>query len=371
MKISQEILDLVPYKPGKPISETQREYGLSRVIKLASNENPLGPSPKAVAAIRQCLEQQHRYPDPTHYELIQLLSKLWNVSVQNLGVGNGSDELLDLLIRIYCEPREGILTGASAFAAYEVSAQAARVKTHKVPLKQDGRFDLEKMADYFLAHPEEKIRLIFIPNPNNPTGTYVGWAETEAFLKRVGNRDDVLIVFDEAYHEYVRAKDFKSALDFQNKYSNVILLKTFSKVYGLAGLRIGAMVAPKETIEVFNRVRKPFNVNDLAQVAAIAAIEDHEFIEASRKVTWEGLDYFYQSLDRLKLPYFRSEANFVLFDTQRDVKLVNEALLKRGIIMRPVQNYGFKTHLRLSVGLADENKAAIEALTEVLSEIKK
>ncbi len=370
MKISQEILDLVPYKPGKPISETQREYGVSRVIKLASNENPLGPSPKALEAVRKSLQQQHRYPDPTHYELIQLLSKIWKLPAQRIGVGNGSDELLDLLIRIYCEPREGILTCESAFAAYEVSAQAARVKTHKVPLKADGRFDLEKMAVYFLSHLGDKIRLIFIPNPNNPTGTYVPWPEIESFLGRLGNREDVLIVFDEAYHEFVRAKDFKSAMEFQAKYNNVILLKTFSKVYGLAGFRIGAMVAPLETIEIFNRVRKPFNVNDLAQVAAIAAIQDHEFIEASRQLTWQGLDYFYGSLDQMGLPYFRSEANFVLFDTLRDVKLVNEALLKRGIIMRPVQNYGFKTHLRLSVGLAEENETAIKALVEVLKEIK-
>ncbi len=371
MKISQEILDLVPYKPGKPISETQREYGVSRVIKLASNENPLGPSPKALEAVRKNLEQQHRYPDPTHYELIQLLSKIWNVSPLRIGIGNGSDELLDLLIRIYCEPREGILTSESAFAAYEVSAQAARVKTHKVPLKSDGRFDLEKIADYFLSHLDDKIRLIFIPNPNNPTGTYVAWREIVAFLKRLGNRDDVLIVFDEAYHEFVRAKDFKSALEFQQHYSNVILLKTFSKVYGLAGFRIGAMVAPLQTIEIFNRVRKPFNVNDLAQVAAIAAIQDKEFIEASQAATWQALDYFYASLDKLGLPYFQSEANFVLFDTQRDAKLVNEALLKRGIILRPVQNYGFKTHLRLSVGLPEENEAAIQALEEVLGEVSK
>jgi histidinol-phosphate aminotransferase len=369
LKISQEILDLVPYKPGKPISEAQREYGLSRVIKLASNENPLGPSPKALEAVRKNLQQQNRYPDPTHYELIQLLSKLWNVPAQRIGVGNGSDELLDLLIRIYCEPREGILTSESAFAAYEVSAQAARVKTHKVPLKSSGSFDLEKMADYFLAHADDKIRLIFIPNPNNPTGTYVPWREIVSFMKKVGNRDDVLVVFDEAYHEFVRARDFKTALEFYSHYSNVILLKTFSKVYGLAGFRVGAMVAPPEVIEIFNRVRKPFNVNDLAQVAAMAALQDQAFIEASRQLTWKGLDFFYQNLEKLGLPYYRSEANFVLFDTLRDVKAVNEALLRRGIIMRPVQNYGFKTHLRLSIGLDEENVLAMQALSEVLKEV--
>lgn len=369
MKISQEILDLVPYKPGKPISETQREYGVSRVIKLASNENPLGPSPMALEAVKKALEQQHRYPDPTHYELVQYLSKAWNYSKNQIGVGNGSDELLDLLIRIYCEPREGILIGESAFAAYGVSAQAARVKVHKVPLKKDFKFDLEAMADYFFSHPEEKIRLIFIPNPNNPTGSYVSWPEIEKFLKRIGNRDDVLVIFDEAYHEFVRAKDYKSSMEFLRNYTNVILLKTFSKVYGLAGFRVGAMVAPAEVIEIFNRVRKPFNVNDLAQVAALAAMQDQKFIEATRQMTWKGLDYFYDNLEKLGLPYIRSEANFVMFDTLRDAKLVNEALLKRGIIMRPVQNYGFNTHLRLSVGLQEENELAIKALREVLVEV--
>ncbi len=370
MKISQEILNLVPYKPGKPISETQREYGVSRVVKLASNENPLGPSPKAIEAVKKALNQQHRYPDPTHYELVHFLSQLWNYPVSQIAVGNGSDELLDILIRIYCEPREGILQGQAAFAAYGVSAQAARVRVHNVPLKSGLKFDLEKTADYFLSHPENNIRLIFIPNPNNPTGTYVSWVEIESFLKRLGNRDDVLIIFDEAYHEFVRAKDYKSAMEFLKNYSNVILLKTFSKVYGMAGFRLGAMVAPPEVVEIYNRVRKPFNVNDLAQVAGMAALQDQEFIEATRQTTWKGLDYFYANLEKLKLPYTRSEANFVMFDTLRDVKQVNEALLKRGIIMRPISNYGFPTQLRLSVGLQEENELAIKALGEVLTEVK-
>jgi histidinol-phosphate aminotransferase len=180
-----------------------------------------------------------------------------------------------------------------------------------------------------------------------------------------------LIAFDEAYHEFVRAQDYKSAMDFLKDYSNVILLRTFSKVYGLAGLRIGAMVAPPTVIEIFNRVRKPFNVNDLAQVAAQAALQDYEFVEATRKETWKGLDYFYRSLEKLGLPYYRSQANFVMFDTLRETHLVNEALLRRGIIMRPVQNYGFKTHLRLSVGLEEENILAINALEEVLKEVPK
>lgn len=299
MKVSPEIVSLIPYKPGKPISETQREYGLTKVIKLASNENPLGPSPKAVAAIKNLLQQQHRYPDPSAYELLQVLSKKWNFPTDQLGLGNGSDELIDLLVRIYCEPGDGVLTSQAAFSAYEISAQANRAKVHTVPLASGYRFDLKAMGDYFFAHPEAKIRLIFIANPNNPTGTYATQNEVAEFMSRVGNREDVLVVFDEAYNEFVRAKDYANADEFMRKYNNVVALRTFSKIYGLAGLRLGAMVAPKEVIEVFNRVRKPFNVNDLAQVAAVAALQDQEFIAASQQIVWKGLDYFYEKLQKM------------------------------------------------------------------------
>lgn len=369
MKVSPEIVSLVPYKPGKPISETQREYGLTKVIKLASNENPLGPSPKAILALQNFLSEQHRYPDPSAYELIQTLAKKWNFPTECLGVGNGSDELIDLLIRIYCEAGEGILTSEAAFSAYEISAKANRAKAYTVPMKAGFKFDLNAMADYFLAHPEKKIRMIFIANPNNPTGTYVSKDEVTAFMKRVGNRDDVLIVFDEAYNEFVRAKDYSNADPFVKEYSNVVVLRTFSKVYGLAGLRVGAMVAPKEVIEIFNRVRKPFNVNDLAQVAAVAALQDREFIAASQQMVWKGLDYFYEKLQKMNLPFIESQGNFVMFDTLRDAAVVNEALLRRGMIMRPIKNYGFSNHLRLSVGLEEENVAAMTTLEAVLKQI--
>lgn len=369
MKVSPEIISLIPYKPGKPISETQREYGLTKVIKLASNENPLGPSPKAVAAIKNLLQQLHRYPDPSAYDLIQTLSKKWNFPKDQLGLGNGSDELIDLLCRIYCEPGEGILTSEAAFSAYEISAQANRAKVHKVPLRKDYTFDLKAMADYFFAHPEAQIRLIFIANPNNPTGTYANRKEVADFLERLGNRDDVLVIFDEAYNEFVRAKDYANADEFIRQYKNVIALRTFSKIYGLAGLRLGAMVAPKEVVEIFNRVRKPFNVNDLAQVAAIAALQDSEFVAASQQVVWKGLDYFYEKLQKMGLPFIKSQGNFVMFETLRDAAQVNEALLRRGIIMRPIKNYGFPTHLRLSVGTDEENVAAMKALEDVLAEV--
>lgn len=369
MKVSAEILNLVPYKPGKPIAEAQREYGLKEVYKLASNENPLGPSPKVIQAIQNALLSQHRYPDPACYELVKEVSKKWNVPETQIAVGNGSNEIIDLLIRIFCEPGESILTSQSAFVAYQVCAQAARVKTKTVPLRSDLTIDLKAMADFFYRNPSANIRIIFIPNPNNPTGTIVGGEELDEFLIRLGNRDDVLLVFDEAYTEYVRDKKFKEAARFYQKYSNVIVIKTFSKVYGMAGLRLGVVLAPEYVLEFYNRVRNPFNVNDLAQVAAVAALQDDEYVKASQKITWEGLDYFYKELDRLKLPYFESEANFILFDTRRNAQICFDNLLKKGVILRPVGNYGFPTYLRMTVGKAEENKKAIEAIEKMLTEV--
>lgn len=369
MKVSAEILNLIPYKAGKPISETQREYGLSEVIKLASNENTLGPSPMAVAAIQKYLSQQHRYPDPVGFELVRKISQIWDVPSTQIALGNGSNEIIDLLIRIFCEPGDAILTSEAAFVAYQICAQAARVRVRTVPLRSDFKIDLKALADHFFLNPTAKIRMIFIPNPNNPTGTLVGGEELENFLVRLGNRDDVLLVFDEAYTEFVREKKFKEAAKFYKNYSNVLVLKTFSKVYGMAGLRLGALLAPEYVLEYYNRVRNPFNVNDLAQVAGIAALEDKAYIANSQKIVWDGLDYIYNELKRLDLPFYHSEANFVLFDTKRNSEEVHINLLKKGIILRPVQNYGFKTLMRMTVGNRDENIKAISAIEKMLTEV--
>lgn len=369
MKVSAEILNLIPYKPGKPISETQREYGLAEVTKLASNENPLGPSPKAIEAAKKYLNFQHRYPDPAGYELVKKISEKWNVPTSQVGLGNGSNEIIDLLIRIFCEPGDAVLTSQAAFIAYQVCAQAARVRVRTTPLKSDLSIDLKAIADYFFHNPTARIKMIFIPNPNNPTGSLVGGKDLEEFLIRLGNRDDVLLVFDEAYTEFVRDKNFKEAAQFYKNYSNVLVLKTFSKVYGMAGFRLGALLAPEYVLEYYNRVRNPFNVNDLAQAAGVAALDDKEYIESSQKTVWEGLDYFYQELKRLSLPFYVSNANFLLFDTKRDAEQVYINLLKKGIILRPVQNYGFKNLMRMSVGLMDENKKAIAAIEKMLTEV--
>ncbi len=371
MKVSEEILKMTPYKPGKPISETQREYGISDVIKLASNENPLGISNKVKQALIDTISQTHRYPDASCFELVQKISQVWRVPRERISIGNGSDELIDLLVRIYCEPGDSILTSEAAFVAYSVRAGASRVKVQRTPLAQGFHFDLKAMADFLRKNREAMgIRLVFIANPNNPTGTYNTRSEVEEFLKEFGNHDEVLIVFDEAYTEFVRAKDYQSAQSYMETYKNIVVLKTMSKIYGLAGLRVGVMLAPAATIELVNRVRTPFNVNEFAQAAAIAALDDFDFIKQTCEATWQGLDYFYQELKAMGLPYIESQGNFVMFDTLRDVGEVNESLLRRGVILRPILNYGFKTEIRLSVGLPQENKRAIEALREVIKEIK-
>lgn len=370
MKVSPEIMNLVPYKPGKPIKETQREYGLDQVFKLASNENPLGISPKVKEALVGAMGELHRYPDPSFYELITLVSELWKVPREKLSVGNGSNEIIDLLIRIYCAPGESILTFDAAFVAYAVCAQAARVRNIVVPYENDFRMDLGRMAKVLRERKEsDRIRLVFLPNPNNPTGVYIPAPEVTAFLKEFGNDPDLLIIFDEAYTEFVRATDYRSALEDMKDFKSVVVIRTLSKAYALAGLRVGILAAPVEVIDLYNRVRNPFNVNELAQVAAIAALQDRAFVRKTVELTWQGLDYFAKELEKLGVPPVPSQANFVLFDTRRDVKALNEALLKKGVILRPVLNYGLKTHLRMSVGTEGENRAAIAALAQVLPTI--
>lgn len=369
MRVSPQISTLVAYKAGKPIAETQREYGVSKVIKLASNENPLGTSPKVIEALKQAASEVHRYPDPSCFELIDVIHKKWSLPKNKIAIGNGSNEIIDLLIRIFCEPTEKILTTQSAFVAYQICAQAARVETLFAPMKSGFQTDLKAFSEILKKDSAKKIRLIFLPNPNNPTGTYIQDQEVQEFLNEFGNDPERLIIFDEAYTEYVRAKDYASAFKYFNQYQNVVCIRTLSKAYGLAGLRIGVLVAPDFVIDFFNRVRNPFNVNEFAQVAAIHALQDDDFISKSVTNNHKGLDFFYENFKQMKVPYIESQANFVMFDTERDVGQVNELLLRRGVILRPVGNYGFPTHLRLSVGLPLENQIAIQALKEVLQEV--
>lgn len=363
MKVPPEIASLIPYQPGKPISETQREYGLKSVIKLASNESPLGPPPAVVEAVTRALPELHRYPDGACFEMRQALAKYFAVPADWLLFGNGSDELVDIMVQIYVRPGESVLTSEGAFSAYEISAKSVCAKAIHTKLTKDYRFDLRAMAD--VLRQDSSVRFVFLPNPNNPTGTYFTTSEFEEFMA-VAGKMDIFVVLDEAYVEFVRAKDYPNGREFQKRFPNILLLRTMSKVFGIAGSRVGVLIAPPEVCGVMNRVRKPFNINSLAQIAATAAVSDRDYVERLKKITWSGLDYFYRELRAMDLPFSESQANFVFFDTRQDAGAVFERLLREGVILRPVKGYGFPTHLRMSVGLPEENEAAIRALRKVL-----
>lgn len=364
MKALPEIQSLTPYQPGKPISETKRELGLTHVYKLASNESPLGPSPKVRQAVMSAIDEINRYPDGACFELRAAVSDYYSVPREWLMFGNGSDEIVDILVQIYCDPaKDTILTSQGAFSAYQISAQSVRVRAQTTKLTPDLRFDLKAMAA--LIEKDDSIRFVFLPNPNNPTGTYFTQAEFDAFMA-VASKKDLYVVLDEAYVEFVRAKDYPNGREYQKKYPNILLLRTMSKVFGLAALRVGVLIAPPEVCDMFNRVRKPFNINSLAQAAAVAALQDNDHLEKIKHLTWEGLDYYCAQLDKLGIKYWPSQANFVLFDCGRDAGEVFQELLREGVILRPVKPYGMPNYLRMSVGLPEENEAAIQAIKKVL-----
>jgi len=363
MRVPPEISTLTPYQPGKPISETKRELGLSHVYKLASNESPLPPSASVKRAITEALEEIHRYPDGACFEMRRAVAEYYGVPGEWLMFGNGSDEIVDILVQIYCQPGDSILTSQGAFSAYEISAKSVRVRAQHTPLTSDLRFDLAAMADRLKSDPS--IKFVFLPNPNNPTGTYFTAAEFDAFMIVAGKKD-IFVVLDEAYVEFVRAKDYPRGMDYQKRFPNILLLRTMSKVFGLAALRVGVLIAPPEVCDTFNRVRKPFNINSLAQAAVVAALGDFEHLEKVKQLTWSGLDYYYSELDKMGIKYWPSQGNFVLFDCGRDAGEVFQLLLREGVILRPVKPYGMPNYLRMSVGLPEENEAAIRAIAKVL-----
>ncbi|MBT4760644.1 MAG: histidinol-phosphate transaminase [Bdellovibrionaceae bacterium] len=366
MEVTKSIQKLIPYQAGKPISEVQREYGLDKVIKLASNENPLGPSEKVKAAVQKAMEDLHRYPDPSCYELTRSVTKYFkkqdvNIETNQLVFGNGSDELIGLVIRCYSQPGDEIIVSESSFIAYSIQAKAANVSVKAVPLREDLKIDLDAIYNVWEEDPE-KYKLIFIPNPNNPTGCYSTKDEVDAFLHKMGKQTSTLVVFDEAYFEFARAKDYPNALAYLQQSKQVVVLKTFSKVFGVAGLRVGVMVADPEITGYVHRIRAPFNVNSLGQAGVMAALEDDDYLRRSQEVNWSGLDYFYTEFKRLGIKYWPSEANFVLFETGEDSMIMFEALLQKGIILRPIKGYGLPTQLRISVGLPEENQEAIKQI---------
>ena len=342
--------------PGKPIDELQRELGLTRVIKLASNENPLGPSPKAVAALAGSGECLHRYPDGGAYRLRQAIADRWKVTSDHIILGNGSDEILGLLARTFLAPGDEAVMADHTFVIYKMEVTAAHGKPVVVPL-MNWTHDLEAMAQAVTP----RTRLLFVCNPNNPTGTMV---PSEAILRLMETvPKDVIVVFDEAYFEYVRDPRFPDTIAYVKEGRNAIVLRTFSKIYGLAGLRIGYGITTPEMNNYLNRVRPPFNANSLAQRAALAALGDDEHVANSRAVNAAGMEQIVNGLRTLGFAPIPSEANFIYFDVKRDGRQVFEALLREGIIVRHIEG----TMLRVTIGQSDENTAFLQALKRVLT----
>ncbi|MEO0251042.1 MAG: histidinol-phosphate transaminase [candidate division WOR-3 bacterium] len=347
-----------PYVPGKPIEELARELGIKgEIIKLASNENPLGPSPMAVKAVENIIKDAHLYPDDSSYVLIDKLSRLNNVSMDEIILGNGSVEIMLMIALGFVNPGETIIASEKSFIMYRIVSDIIGANFKEVPMA-GGKIDLQGILNAIT----DDTKVVFIANPNNPTGTFNPKEEVEDFMNKV--RDDVIVVWDEAYYEYARGEDFKETLGYVKEGRNVVILRTFSKIYGLAGLRVGYGFAKKEIIDVLRRVRLPFNVNSFAQVAAINALDDKEHVEKSVKINMEGLQFLYQELSDLGLKYYKSRGNFILVDFGMDSDKPYKYLLERGIITRPVKNYNLPTCLRISVGLPEQNKKLVEAIRE-------
>jgi len=349
-----------PYVPGKPIEELARELGIKgEIIKLASNENPLGPSPFAVEAIKGYLNEMNLYPDDSSYALSKKLSEMFGVTMDEVILGNGSVEIMLMIGLGFVNPGETVIASEKSFIMYKIVSDIIGARFIEVPMK-DGKIDLEGI----LRSITEDTKVIFIANPNNPTGTFIPKDEVVDFMKRVP--EDVIVVWDEAYYEYARGDDFEETIRYVRDKRNVIILRTFSKIYGLAGLRVGYGFAKKEIIDVLRRTRLPFNVNSLAQIAALRALDDREHVEKSIKINNEGILYLYNELKRLNLKYYPTRGNFILVDFGIDSDIPYRFLLNKGIITRPVKNYNLPTSLRISIGLPEQNRKLVEALEEFL-----
>lgn len=355
--VRRDILKIKPYIAGKPIEETQRQLGLKEVFKLASNENPLGVSRKALTAIKKNLNKLNRYPDSQGYYLKKRLAAYAGVSFGNIVLGNGSDELIDVVIKTFVEGDENIVTADTTFLEYAIIARVNGRKVFTAPLK-NFKYDLEAIRKKINL----ETKLVFIANPNNPTGTYVNRKELDGFV--AGLPKNVILVLDEAYDTFIDVKDFPDSLKYINK--NVIILKTFSKAFGMAGLRIGYAIAKTCFTAYMEVVRQPFNVNSLAQVGALAALGDKEFLRKTKKAVSEGKEYLYHALNRLGIKYVPSAANFILIDVEKSGVSVFNDLLSRGVIVREMQQYGLNNFIRVTIGTPLENRKFIEALEKVL-----
>ncbi|MFH1459136.1 MAG: histidinol-phosphate transaminase [Candidatus Omnitrophota bacterium] len=357
------ILNFKPYKPGKPIEELKRELKLKNVFKMASNENALGPSPQAISALKNALANINRYPDGACYYLKQVLAKKYKLQPDNIIIGNGSDELIVLALKAFVNKSDEVIIADPTFLVYKLAAILAEAKVISVDLKAF-RYDLPAMKEKITP----RTKVIFIANPDNPTGSYVSRLEVEQFLK--GIPKNILLFFDEAYFEYLEARDYPDTLKYLRR-GNIIVCRSFSKAYGLAGLRIGWAAASREIIGYLNQVREPFNVNMLAQIAAIAALADRKHVQKSRQLIKTGKKFIVRELKQMKLFFVPSVTNFILINMGYRAKAVYEKLLKRGIIVREMSAWGLNNFIRVTIGTPNENKAFIRELKKILLLINK
>jgi len=359
LRFWSEILSVASYTPGKPIEELERELGVTEAIKLASNENPLGPSPKAMEALRRAIANVHRYPEGRGTALRARIADRFKVSPDEVILGNGSNEIIELLVRGFVTAGDEAVMADLTFSLYPLMVTVARGTAVKVPLKE-GRHNLTAMA----AAVTPKTRLVFLCNPNNPTGTMVNAVELNRFLAALP--DSVVVVIDEAYVDYVTAPDFPRSLELRlpPTVPPVIVLRTFSKLHGLAGLRIGYGVARRELIAYLDRIHQPFNTNQLAQLAATAALDDEQHLAASRRVNEEGKAFLQKFFAELKWPVYPTQANFLYVETGRDAKALYEALLRQGVIVRHIEG----SRLRITVGRPEENQRFADALKRIIQQ---
>ncbi len=356
--INPHIRELAPYEPGKPMEELERELGITDSIKLASNENPLGPSPKAVEAMRSALSEIHRYPDGACFELRTALSKRLGVAENQLVFGTGADEILELIAKTLIGPGDEVIYPWPSFAMYPIVVKGMGGTIVPVSLDADFGHDLDAMADAVT----DRTRVVMLCNPNNPTGTSFGAADFDRFLERLPA--NVVLAIDEAYYEFVRRDDYPNSVALLAKRPGTIILRTFSKIYGLAGIRIGYGICDPELASYVERARHPFNVNRLAEAAALGALDDDEHARRTFELNAEGADYLRAELDKLGIETWPTDANYVLANIGRDAY---DALLYQGVIVRPMAGFGLPDHVRISIGHPDENARLVATLAEYLT----
>lgn len=350
---------LSPYLPGKPVEELERELGISDIVKLASNENPLGPSEAVLQAVQNALGELTRYPDANGFALKAALCERFGLQANQITLGNGSNDVLDLVGRAFLQPGDEVIYSEYAFLVYAIVTQAMGAKA-VVTAARDWGHDLDAMA----AAVTERTRIIFLANPNNPTGTWFTESELSGFMAKVPER--VIVVLDEAYTEYVDQAGFPDGLTLLSRYPNLVVTRTFSKAYGLAALRVGFAAANPQITDLLNRVRQPFNVNTAALAAAAAALNDEAYLTRSVELNRDGMAQLEQGFRELGLEWIPSAGNFIAVDMKADAMAIYQALLHEGVIVRPVVNYGMPQHLRISIGLPHENARCLSALKKVL-----